>query len=164
MVYPREKKLWSYSEESILIRFFRDQITIIELANRHARSPIQIIHKLTELGWLESFGQSAPDLDALEHWYLVDSEPANHDIYEEYVEDDSEDYVYNPEDYGEDYSYHDNGQGFHTGLVPDFSVNHSVQLYPIYESDWGETGDDLESNDWEIFLGGPDDGHWEHAF
>lgn len=142
MTHPRENQIWTDSEENILIRYFRSGEDISLLSERHLRSAEKIEIKLVELGWLSPPPTEEP-FDELEQRYLAElSSEHEHDCRDEPYDEicDTEP----QEDFGE--------------WIANMRLNLSGQKASLVrDKDWGEAFDDFESDDWEDYLGGPDD-------
>ncbi len=140
MKLPRENHTWSESEENILIRYFLTGEDISLLSKRLLRNTEEIEKKLVELGWLSPASQTDQSFDDIEQGYLTEplygrrDEPAEEDIYDSEPQEDFDEWVANMR------------------LALSGQESSSVR-----DSDWGESSDDFEPNDWEDYQGGPDD-------
>ena len=140
MKLPRENHTWSESEENILIRYFRNGEGISILSNRLLRNTEEIEKKLVELGWLSPASQTDQSFDDIEQGYLTEplydrrEEAGEEDIYDSEPQEDFDEWVANM-------------RLALSGQEPS----------AVRDSDWGESSDDFESNDWEDYQSGPDD-------
>lgn len=147
MQYVRENSPWSDGEEGVLIRYFRDGEDLSRLCSRHMRSAEQLRGKLIELGWVDP--QKGADItwELLENEYLTElqhaSDSGNFD-----ETNDWETYHSEPlEDFNE--------------WIANIRSDLRGEEGRLNGDEWCDSFDDLEPNDWEDFLGGPDDSYFD---
>ena len=134
---PRDIQQWLQSEDVILERGYRSGLDVVELAKRHLRSEAVIVERLHELGWINKLDVDRPDSDIDEQFPNIVEQDLDQDF--EHGRDD--------EDWESDEEFLDRIRG-----CPKDSAEPD-----LIRGDWGDIQDDLESSDWEGYLGGPED-------
>ena len=138
MKLPRDKHEWSESEDVILERGFRGGSGVAELSHRHLRSELSVKERLIFLGWMQDDVSEDGDYDINEQFPRAVDNTNNIDLNGGC---DPEDDERTDEEWLADIS----------GKQIDPDEPTSIR------QDWGDVIDDLESSDWESYLGGHED-------
>ncbi|QBQ56237.1 hypothetical protein [Nitrosococcus wardiae] len=148
---------WSDKEDLFLRRSFENGISIGELSSRHLRTKGAIRSRLEKLGLLVSDINNTviewrheEDFLRAEQSYYDPSNDLNQEGEEgSYQIDDYETVYY--EDY--ELSEYDLNQPY----LDEYQSSYQAE-------EWGGEANDLDSNDWEVILGGPDDEDLERQY